>query len=117
MIGKQIAIWSAVVLSPWAHAAPITAPSDPNAEYSIISVTETDSGLEVITQRTGISGISYSKRQFDCVQRRVLFLGAGSSVTDLENASGDDEPTPLFKGSLARAISDVVCRDFVAGAR
>jgi hypothetical protein len=116
MTGNHVAICAMFAVCSSAVAGTLTVPSDPDAQYSIISVSETDAGLEVITQREGISGFSYSKREFDCANRKVLFMGSSTSVADLENVKADDEATPWFKGSLGRAISDVVCRDTVAAA-
>lgn len=117
MIGKRIAIWALMILSPWGLAAPITASSDPDAVYSIVNINHAGIGLEVITQRVGISGTSFTKRQFDCANRQVLFMGSSTSIADFENIKPDKETTPLFKGSLSRAISDVVCNDMVVTAK
>ncbi|MGF6593631.1 hypothetical protein [Pseudomonas sp. 2835] len=86
---------------------------DHDARYSIVSVAGDASQRTVITQRVGVSGTSYSARQFDCTARTVRFLGSGTSLEDLQHAEADNEPTPIFKGSLARAISHAVCDESV----
>ncbi|MGE8393391.1 hypothetical protein HFV04_015795 [Pseudomonas sp. BIGb0427] len=86
---------------------------DQDARYSIVSVSGDPSQRTVITQRVGISGTSYSARQFDCSARTVRFMGSGASLEDLQDAEADNELTPIFKGSLSRAISQVVCDESV----
>ncbi|ROL63048.1 hypothetical protein [Pseudomonas vranovensis] len=86
---------------------------DQDARYSIVSVSGDPSQRTVITQRVGISGTSYSARQFDCTARTVRFMGSGASLEDLQHAEADNELTPIFKGSLSRAISQAVCDESV----
>lgn len=104
-----------LIVSAWplhcslAFATPLHASFDPSAQYAIVEISGAPEELSVITQRTGISGTSYSARQFNCVTRTVRFMGSGTSLQDLAGARPDDEATPIFKGSLSRDISDVAC--------
>lgn len=92
-------------------ATVLQASFDPDARYSIVSMSGDATQRTVITQRIGISGTSYSARQYDCTARTVLFLGSGTSLEDLQHAQADSAPTPIFKGSLARAISQEACNE------
>lgn len=92
-----------------ALATPLQASFDPGAQYAIVEITGAPEKLSVITQRTGISGTSYSARQFNCIERTVRLMGSGTSVQDLASARADEEVTPIFKGSLSHAISNIAC--------
>ena len=92
-----------------ANATLLEASFDPDARYSIVSMTGDAAERTAITQRVGLSGTSYSARQIDCTNRTVRFLGSGTSLEDLKSAVADKESTPIFKGSLARAISEEAC--------
>lgn len=105
---------SCLALCSFAASATVLQTSfDPDARYSTVSVSGDASQRTVITQRIGISGTSYSARQYDCTARTVRFLGSGTSLEDLQHAEADREPTPIFKGSLARAISQAACDEGV----
>ncbi|MHA6196279.1 hypothetical protein ACX3YG_18115 [Pseudomonas wadenswilerensis] len=92
-----------------ASAEPLQTSFDPDAQYVIVKVSGNPERLSVITQRTGLSGTSYSARQFDCISRTVRFMGSSTSLKGLADARPDDEPTPIFKGSLSRVISEATC--------
>ena len=94
-----------------AFATPLQASFDPGAQYAIIEISGAPETLSVITQRTGISGTSYSARQFNCITRTVRLMGSGTSLQDLASAHADNEATPIFKGSLSRTISDIACNN------
>ncbi|MEE1920629.1 hypothetical protein V0R59_01440 [Pseudomonas sp. 147P] len=104
-----------LMVSAWAFpcsiaaATPLQASFDPDAQYVIVKVSGNPGRLSVITQRTGLSGTSFSARQFDCISRTVRFMGSSTSLKGLADARPDDEPTPIFKGSLSRAISEAAC--------
>ena len=66
-----------------AFATPLQASFDPGAQYAIIEISGAPETLSVITQRTGISGTSYSARQFNCITRTVRLMGSGTSLQDL----------------------------------
>lgn len=108
------------LISAWAFpcslvsATPLQASFDPDAQYSIVSITGSLEDRSVITQRIGLSGTSYSARQFNCVTGKVRLMGSGTSLQDLANAQADDDATPIFKGSLSRTISEVACNDDAA---
>ncbi|SDQ69190.1 hypothetical protein SAMN05216487_3309 [Pseudomonas sp. UC 17F4] len=117
MKGKHIAFWALMVIGPSALAGSISAPADPDAKYSIISVQNAGLGIEVITKREGIIGASYTKRQFDCTNRKSLYMGSSNSLADLENIRADRDALPWAKGSLTRSISEVVCKGVVLVSR
>lgn len=94
-----------------AFATPLQTFFDPEAQYAIVEISGAPEKLSVITQRTGISGTSYAARQFNCITRTVRIMGSGRSLQDLANARADEEATPIFKGSLSRAISDIACEN------
>lgn len=93
-----------------AESLQISSGIDDTATYSIVDMTENDSGATVIAKRVGISGESYTKRVLNCADRTVLFLGSGNTIEDLETAKPDREATPIFRGSLAASIAEVACK-------
>ncbi|QBF26068.1 hypothetical protein EXN22_10300 [Pseudomonas tructae] len=109
MLNKLLAATCLALSCSTVSASLIEASQDPDALYSIVSMSGDSSDRTVITQRVGISGTSYSARQFDCTKRTVRFLGSGISLDDLKSAVADKDATPIFKGSLARAISQEAC--------
>lgn len=113
MLNKLLLASCLALCSSTASATLLQTSFDPDARYSIISVSGDISQRTVITQRVGLSGTSYSARQFDCTARTVRFLGTGTSLDDLKSAVADKESTPIFKGSLARAISQAACEESV----
>lgn len=106
-----------LLISVWAlpcsfvSATSLQASFDPDARYSIVSISGSLEDRSVITQRIGLSGTSYSARQFNCVTGKVRLMGSSTSLQDLANAQADDEATPIFKGSLSRTISEAACND------
>jgi hypothetical protein len=107
---KKLLIISAWVLPcSLTSATPLQASFDPDAQYAIVKISGDPERLSVVTQRTGLSGTSYSARQFDCISHTVRFMGSSTSLKGLADARPDEEPTPIFKGSLSRYISEVAC--------
>lgn len=77
---------------------PITVPSDPRASYVLISNEKLANGnLEVVTQRSGSSGISFARREVNCSSMTFKYLGEGDTLGEAQA----DGPNP---GQMAEAM-------------
>jgi len=85
----------------------IGAPSDPGAEYRILSITRMPNGnLEVLSRRDGRSGTSFARREIDCDAETYRYLGEGDTR---EQALRDGpNPGPMSEVTGTSASSDVL---------
>ena len=78
---------------------PIIVRSDPGASYLLISKGKLPNGnLEVVTQRSGPSGVSFARREVDCSSMTFRYLGEGDTLAEAK----EDGPNP---GQMAEAMS------------
>ena len=88
----------------------ILIPSDPGAEYFVLKKTLGAGGIRILeTKRVGSSGISYSRRMFDCNNGTVKYLGTGESVDSMNRSGADQELKPIVGGSIADYEADEAC--------
>jgi hypothetical protein len=91
---------------------PVPVPSDPRARYWLLDWSRMSNGnLEVLTRRSGPSGVSYARREIDCGAMTFRYLGEGDSVAEARQ----DSPNPggmgeLVGGSISTEVSQFVCR-------
>ena len=90
---------------------PISVPSDPNARYFALDVKWTGSQLvEILTQREGKSGTSFSLRLVDCVKRQFKYLGEGDTQQEaMRRNSVGTAMGPLTAQSISTYVSDYAC--------
>lgn len=60
----------------------LSVPSDPKAQYFVLEKGGKGAERTIVTKRVGPSGISYSKRLYNCKNRTVKYLGTGDSMVD-----------------------------------
>ena len=90
---------------------PYSAPADPNASYSLLSVTKGKGGnIIAMTRRTGSSGTSYSNREIDCGSQLARYLGEGDTREEAEKpAPNPGEMATLVEGSSTWAAVQAAC--------
>jgi hypothetical protein len=104
-----------VTTSPAAPAeetgTPYSAPADPNATYSLLSVKPGEGGnIIAMTRRVGRSGTSYSNREIDCGAQLARYIGEGDTREEAEKPSPNPgEMAPLVEGSSTHAAVQAAC--------
>ncbi len=88
-----------------------SAPGDPNATYSLLSVKPGKGGnIIAMTRRTGSSGVSYSNREIDCEAQLARYIGEGDSLDEAEKLSPNPgSMAPLVEGSSTHAAVQAAC--------
>jgi hypothetical protein len=85
----------------------ISAPSDPGADYRILSIKRRPNGnLEVVSRRDGSSGTSFARREIDCESETYRYLGEGDTRKGAETDGPNPGPMTAITGSSAS--SDVL---------
>lgn len=89
---------------------PISVPSDPAANYTLISIEAAEGGLVSITnQRDGPSGRSYARRLVDCRDMTFRYTGDSDTLERLRDTEPGASLSPLFEGSISYHISRYAC--------
>jgi hypothetical protein len=90
---------------------PYSAPADPNATYSLLSVKPGKGGnIIAMTRRTGSSGTSYSNREIDCGAQLARYIGEGDTREEAEQPSPNPgDMAPLVEGSSTHAAVQAAC--------
>ena len=91
---------------------PIAVPSDPNANYFLISRSAMANGnLEVITRRVGSSGESFARREVNCSDGTVRYIGEGDTLAEArEDAPNPGEMTVPLGESITGVVTAFICR-------
>ena len=64
----------------------------------------------IVTKRVGSSGVSYSKRLYDCKNNTVKYLGTGDSIDAMNKSKEDVNMSPIFNGSIAYEVGLIICK-------
>jgi len=90
---------------------PYSAPADPNATYSLLSVEPGKGGnIIAMTRRTGSSGTSYSNREIECGAQLARYIGEGDTREEAEQPSPNPgDMAPLVEGSSTHAAVQAAC--------
>jgi hypothetical protein len=106
------AIAALSIITPVSASNPIPVPSDPKARYSLISKkTMRNGNLEVISEREGPSGKSFSRREIDCNKMQFRYLGDGRTLQAASASSKSLDPMgPLSDRSISWYVARFVCK-------
>ncbi len=90
---------------------PIAVPSDPRAQYYLLSKSTMANGnLEVVTRRVGPSGESFARREVNCPSGTVRYIGEGDTQAEAEaDAPNTGEMTAPIAESITGVITKFVC--------
>jgi hypothetical protein len=100
----------ALPLSAIGAEAAFQIPSDPKATYQILERGKAGANPTLLYKRTGPSGVSYSKRVFDCKNRTTKYLGNGDTLQELKTSTPEPKMYPLVDGSIADGLWARACR-------
>lgn len=85
-------------------------PSDPKAEYVVLEKTADGDGRTIVTKRSGGSGVTYSRRLYDCARSTVKYIGTGGSIEAMEASPPDRNMAPIVEGSIAYYVGIEACK-------
>jgi hypothetical protein len=106
-----LALLSVLLLAKVAAAGePIYVPTDPQVEYTALSIEQRSDGLvEIVTRRVSWAETSYAKRLVDCDNALFTYLGDGSSLETMEQGYHVSKMAPLVEGSISYFVSLHAC--------
>ena len=87
-------------------------PSDSKATYEVLEKTGKGKKRIITTKRTGPSGTSYSKREYDCELAKVRYIGTGDTLQEMQSSKPDSKLTGIVDGSIASYIGGVACEGY-----
>lgn len=90
---------------------PYSAPADPNATYSLLTVKPGKAGkIVALTRRSGPSGTSFANREIDCGKQLARYIGEGDSIEEATAPSQNPGMmSPLIEGSSTWAAVQAAC--------
>lgn len=88
----------------------ISVPSDSKASYIVLETGKQSGMRTIVTERTGPSGTSYSKRIYDCKNKKVKYLGDGETLADMKKSTPDASMYDIVPGSIADYIGIEACK-------
>ncbi len=89
-------------------------PTDTKATYYGLELTGDYPMRTIVTKRVGPSGITFSKRLYDCKAWKVKYLGTGDSLEAMKNSAPDPKMAPIVSQSIADFVGQIACRWKVA---
>lgn len=92
---------------------PVSVPSDAGAEYWIMSKDKLPTGnIQLLTRRSGPSGVSFARREIDCRAGTVRYLGEGDTLDDAQRDSANiGEMSVPIPESITGVITSTACAD------
>ncbi|AYL46571.1 hypothetical protein AAH500_001761 [Salmonella enterica] len=91
-------------------ATEISVPTDSKASYTILEKNLNGSMATITTKREGSSGVSYSKRLYDCSAWTVKYLGSGDTLERMRSSAPDKNMAPIVDNSIAYYIGQKACK-------
>lgn len=88
---------------------PFTVPSDAKANFYVLEKGGQGNERTIVTKRAGPSGISYSKRLYNCADHTVKYLGTGDSLAAMAVSAADPAMVPIVEGSIAYYVGLQAC--------
>ena len=88
----------------------ISVPSDAKATYEVVFTKKVENGIEILTKRSGTSGISYALRFYNC-KGKFKYLGEGDTQAEAESKnSSDSKLSDLTNGSISTYVGEYACK-------
>jgi len=88
---------------------PFTIPSDSKANFYVLEKGGQGNERTIVTKREGPSGVSYSKRLYNCAEHTVKYLGTGDSLAAMTASAADPAMAPIVEGSIAYYVGLQAC--------
>ncbi len=89
---------------------PLSVPSDPKAQYTVLDVSGEWPDRVIVTRRVGPSGVSFSKRIYDCSNHTVKYLGDGDTLAEMEASTPDERMAPIVPEAIAGYVGREACK-------
>jgi hypothetical protein len=89
---------------------PFTVPSDAKANFYFLEKGGEGNERTIVTKCEGPSGITFSKRLYNCVDHTVKYLGTGDSLEAMVTSAADPAMAPIVEGSIAYYVGLQACR-------
>lgn len=89
---------------------PFKIPSDAKASYVVLEKSGKGDIKTIVTRREGSSGVSFSKREYDCKRKLVRYLGSGDTLEQMSRSKPDPKLAPIVQGSIADYVGGIACR-------
>ncbi|HCA5737346.1 TPA: hypothetical protein MXQ19_002137 [Citrobacter freundii] len=104
-----LAVGAAVSFNVFASEV-FTVPTDSKASYTVLEKTRSGDMSTITTKREGPSGVSYSKRLYDCKASTVKYLGSGDTIEQMNGSAPDPNMAPIIDRSIAYYVGQKACR-------
>lgn len=88
----------------------VAVPTDPRATYQILEQKLRPSGRwELMVQRQGPSGVSFTRREIDCRQHASRYLGEGDTIEEARQNRPEPRLARAVAGSISWYLIDAGC--------
>ena len=91
-------------------ATTMSIPTDSKAKYTILDRELNGNMATITTKREGPSGVSYSKRLYDCSAWTVKYLGDGDTIEQMNSSAPDANMASIVDNSIAYYIGQKACK-------
>jgi len=95
------------------ESTPLIVPSDPAANYFVLSIEKAVNKNEVYitTKRTGVSGTSFAKRLVNCQNQTYRYVGDADTLEEIQTQNLKSEMGGLIDGSISWYVSQYACKN------
>lgn len=87
----------------------IRVPSDPKARYVALEKGGTGQFRSIVTQRSGSSGVTYSRRLYDCSNNTLRYQGTGDTPELMRTSPAESSMAPIHEASIAYYVGREAC--------
>jgi hypothetical protein len=97
-------------------ATPLSVPSDPKAQYTVIAVDRVpnNGAVYITTKRVGKSGTSYARRLVNCSKQTFRYVGDADTLKDMKLQDLKGDMGALVNGSISWYASQYACKHIPA---
>lgn len=88
----------------------MSVPTDAKAKYTILETGGRWPDRTIVTKRVGSSGISFSKRLYNCSNNTVKYLGTGETLAEMARSRPDQKMAPIVSQSIADYVGRQACK-------
>lgn len=88
---------------------PLPVPTDANAMYTVLEVGGSFPNRTIVTKRVGSSGTSFAKRQYNCANGTVRYLGDGDTLVEMARSKPSPSMAPIVPRSIADYVGNRAC--------
>ena len=107
---RTFALFALACAPAFAVDLPLSVPSDSKAKYTVLQKGASGNNRTITTKREGSSGVSYSKRLYNCSESTVKYLGSGDTMEQMKASKPDPGMAPIVPGSIAYYVGAEACR-------